>query len=391
MLDPNGIRLLQCGGVDCEPKVASEVQRSRSSNDYTKDRPMADMHKYFKGFHDAIALRRDAEKRVLAEKRKKVLEKLSAGIEKQRKAGVPIPPYRVVNQGSYPMGTGIKPLDGDYDLDVALLFELSKDEYPDPLTVKTWVYEVLKGHTKEVRVREPVVTVFYREGGEPAYHLDLAIYADANPDGKSYLARGKPNSQKENKRWEQSDPEAVIELLRSTLPDGNDRGQARRIIRYSKRWKDVGFPSSGGGAPTGIALTACALRWFRVSKTSDPISNETTYDDLNAMLDLVREMLAHFTGVWDSVSQTYQQRLVVTLPLPPENDLFGKLTAGQMTTLRERLEKLRDALVEARDDDDPHTAAKALRRVFGDDFPVPEKADTAKSVGPAIVSSGNSA
>ena len=75
---------------------------------------MADLQKYFSQFHDAIALKRDAEIAILADKRRKVLDKLGTGIERQRKAGAIIPTYRPLNQGSYPMGTGIKPVKGDY-------------------------------------------------------------------------------------------------------------------------------------------------------------------------------------------------------------------------------------------------------------------------------------
>jgi len=351
---------------------------------------MADLQKYFSQFHDAIALKRDAEIAILADKRRKVLDKLGTGIERQRKAGAIIPTYRPLNQGSYPMGTGIKPVKGDYDLDVGLLFNLDKLDYPDPLTVKMWVHDALDGHTKEVRVREPVVTVFYAEGEEHCYHLDLAVYADACGDGSSYLGRGKEHSLPENKRWEESDPEALLKAMRTTFPDREDRAQARRVVRYAKRWKDENF-SAGSGAPTGIALTACVLRWFVVSKVKDPIAQTTSWDDAQAMLDLVRTMLRNFSGVWDADKNTVVQRLSVTLPVPPGNDLFVRMTNTQMATFEQRLEKLRDALIDAQSDVDPHTAAKTLRKVFGDGFPVPEKEETAKSVGPAIVSSGNSA
>jgi len=352
---------------------------------------MADINKQLRQFHETIAVKRDEEKAVLAEKRDIILQKLASGIKAQRERGEPIPGYQHRNQGSYAMGTGIKPLDGDYDLDVALLFELATNEQPDPVVVKRWVHTALDGHTQEVRMREPCVTVFYSQGGEHIYHVDLAIYSAGNVDGRTHLARGRESSPPSGRLWEESDPRALIELLKSRYADTADRAQFRRVVRYLKRWKDVNFSAAGNGAPTGIALTGCAFEWFQVAKTTDRVANTSAYDDQAATLRLVLAILRAFRAAFDAGSAQLVERLAIHLPVPPGNDLFERMTAAQMRTLRERLQSLAAALESATKDPDPHTAAKTLRAVFGDDFPVPERVETGKERRKAFISSGNSA
>lgn len=349
---------------------------------------MADLQKYFRQFHDTIAVKRDQEKALLAEKRERIQRSLTDGIEQQRKAGAKIPTYKLVNQGSYAMGTGIKPKDGDYDLDVAVLFELDKGYQPDPVVVKEWVHNAVENHTTRVEMRRPCVTVYYQAQGEPIYHLDFAVYSAANADGRTYLALGKPGSKAELRKWEESDPQRLIEIVKNKFADAEDAKQFRRCIRYLKRWRDENFPMDGYAAPRGIALTACALKWFAVQKLS--YGGTVTYDDHVALTALVRSMLKHFASPVDTESQGLIDRLSVTLPVPPGNDLFEKMTNAQMVPFREKLEKLLEALEQAKHDPDPHTAATKLQKLFGDDFPVPEKSDTATKRTPAIASSGNS-
>ena len=351
---------------------------------------MADLQKQFLEFHDVIAITPKLEKKLLAGKREIILQKLSASLKKRRDAGEEIPEFTNRNQGSYAMDTGNKPVSGeDYDLDVALLFSLAKDGV-DPLVVKEWVYTALKDHTSDVRWREPCITVFYSQNDEPVYHVDFAVYAAAQGQ-PCYLARGKEHSAEEYKYWEEADPAALIDTIKNYLADADERAQFRRVIRELKRWKDERFPSAGNAAPTGIALTACALAWFSVSKTEDRVANTVTFDDQAAVRALVERMLANFQPVYDSESGSYVDRLRVTLPVPPGNDLLAKMTNAQMVALKDRLEKLRDALIDAQADPDPHTAAKLLSKQFGPDFPVPEKQTTAVARGKAIASPGNSA
>jgi hypothetical protein len=49
-----------------------------------------------------------------------------------------------------------------------------------------------------------------------------------------------------------------------------------------------------------------------------------------------------------------------------------------MAIFKERLESLKNALEDAKDMVDPVEACKLLRKYFGDDFPVPEKKETAE-------------
>lgn len=344
---------------------------------------MADLQKLFERFHETIALKRKTAGKTLAEKRRRILDRLAEGIAEQRKEGADIPTYTVRNQGSYAMRTGIKPLDGDYDIDVALTFDASKDEHPDPVAVKRWVYDAVKRQTTNVRMREPCITVFYQSKGEPVYHVDLAIYVkdESGGDATSYLARGKLGSGPDHKSWEESDPAALIAELNGRFSDTDDRRQFRRVIRYLKRWKDVQFSSEGNEAPRGIALTACAYEWFQPAYTRDGLANTRTDDDLRALEGLVQEMLDRFVGA----------RLSVTLPVPPRNDLFARMSDEQMKTTKAKLIALRDALTAARDEIDPHVAAGDLSKLLSDDFPVPEPKDTAVRRAAAIVTSGHSA
>lgn len=349
---------------------------------------MADLQGEFRAFHDSIAL--DGEKAVLVEKRERILSRLSEGIARQRREGAVIPSYRHFNQGSYAMRTGVKPLDGEFDLDVAILFDLDKSAHADPVAVKEWVFDSVKSHTTDVKMKGPCVTVTYIEQGEPKYHVDLAIYAAANSDGKHYLARGRQGSADTHRVWEESDPKALINTLNDRFADTEDDAQFRRVIRMMKRWRDSNFPSGGHASPRGIALTAAALQWFRAVKTQDFFKNKTTYDDHAALRDFVRQMVNSFSALWDPDAKSYIERLSVRLPVAPGNDLFERMTFGQMVTFKERLDRLLIALDAAKHDPDPHSAGTVLQREFGEDFPVPSKDDTAVPHKKAIVSSGNS-
>lgn len=343
---------------------------------------MADVQKYFDTFHDAIKLKRFDENQTLREKRDIVLDKLKSRLKTIfEEKDEPVPTYQTFDQGSYKMGTGVVPLESDYDIDVGVSFNVSKDDYPDPVEVKKWVYEALNGHTKKVDMRKPCVTVFYQKGDEPQYHVDLAIYSDesCNPSGKKYLAKGKLNSADDNKSWEVSDPKGLADTVGNKY-SGDDKKQFVRVIRYLKRWKDYKFSTNGNAAPIGIGLTIAVYKWFSPNKTTDTVSNTSNYNDLQATRGVVNSMLNNFGD-----------RLRVYLPVEPYSELFDKMTDSQMTNLKEKLESLLEALDSASGEVDPVKACETLEKVFGDDFPVPEKPDTGEKKGRAIATASASA
>lgn len=337
---------------------------------------MANIQKYLEEFDATIKLRRYHENSTLAEKRERVLRTLSDGLKELRGKGKPIPGYRAFNQGSYDLGVGVKPLDGDYDIDVGIAFDLSHAGH-DPVAVKQWVLDAVHGHTRNVRMRTNCVTVFYERGGEPAYHVDLAIYADQQRNGgRLLLARGKAGSKADNCVWTPSDPEGLTDRINDRFADDEAR-QFRRNIRALKRWKDEQFSGDGNAAPRGIALTVSAYHWFAPARRR--VDGEDRPDDLAALRSLVGAMLRAFGS-----------RLTVNCPAEPFDDLCARMTALQMKDFKAKLEALLDALRAAHDDADPHEACKALHRQFGDDFPVPAKEDAGKPQRRAVTSSGNS-
>lgn len=350
---------------------------------------MAKVQKQFEKFHEKIKLGRFEEEKTLRDKRNIIRERLEESLPKVfEKHHEECPEFFFLDQGSYEMGTGAKPPDGDYDIDQGIYFEVKTTEYPDPVVLKKRVYEALEGHTDDVRIRRPCVTVYYHKDGKRIYHVDLAVYSDGsqNDDGKDYIAMGKENSQSEYRFWEVSNPKALSDEILGRFTDSHDRKQFRRVVRDLKRWKDVKFVADGNAAPLGIGLTVAAYKWLRPSYT-DIFAKKP--DDLRAIRNLVLDILNSFTLTYHD--EEWVRRLVVNLPVEPWNDLFERMTNKQMSEFEEKLQALKDALDEADREADPHEACKILCKQFGEDFPVPEKSETAKRKSVAMVSSSGSA
>ncbi len=325
---------------------------------------MANVQTYFNRFHNTIRRSYD-DSRILREKRDMLLNDLREGLQRHfQTARVRVPRFDMFNQGSYVMGTGVEPLPGeDYDIDVGLIFHLSKDQYSS-VQVKQWVHEALHTGNRTVEYKRPCIRVQYHRAGEGIYHVDLAIYSGSlqNWGNQTYLAKGFLGSAPENQIWEPADPHGLIEDFQRKFQgqDGN-RDQFRRIIRYLKRWKDVNFSVNGNERPTGISLTACAMNWFQVRTTYNLYTQRWEYDDLRALKNLAESILNQFG---------FGNRISVCLPVPPYNDLFEKMSNKQMQNLKIKLAGLISVhLRDAEDAPNAFLACSALRRAFGNDFP----------------------
>lgn len=323
---------------------------------------MVNLQSEFIKFHEAIKL--SDENDTLRQKREILLNKLHQNISEEAAS------YTHFNQGSYAMGTGIKPDDGDYDIDVGLKFQIKKEDYTDPVQVKKWVYDALNGHTKKVQIRRSCVTVTYQEDGEEAYHIDFAVYAANNPDGNLYIAKGKENSSTDCRCWEESDPQALIALLHERFPDSDDRAQFKRIIRYAKKWKNRHFDLSGNGAPTGIALTALAYTYFNPSFEMDFFPPKKTYDDFTAFKNFMIAIQNSFSWRWDENAQCSCYTIRHCLPVKPGNNLFEKMTAKQQNDFYDKIEALISKLRDAENEGKKADACKVMTEIFGEDFPV---------------------
>ncbi|MGK0290296.1 MAG: hypothetical protein ACI86H_001752 [bacterium] len=350
---------------------------------------MANVQNYFEKFHEDIKLKRMKENKPLKEKRDIILKKLRDKLKEQfEKKEEKMPKFEHFNQGSYGMNTGIKPATGsDYDIDVGLLFHINKDDYPDPIQVKKWVYDALNGHTDKVELKEPCITVTYTKQGEDAFHVDLVIYVhpDEN-DVKIYHARGKSGSKSENKKWELCEPKKFIKDVENHYNDSDDSAQFRRIIRYLKQWKNEKFPSNGNSAPIGIGLTGAALKYFQC-EYSDVFTKD--YDDLKALINFIQKMINNFS--YSNYNNEFAERLVVKFSVEPYDDLFDRMSNKQMQSFKSKLESLLEALQMAQSEADLQESCKIIKKNLSDKFHVPSKIETEKKEERGFSSSNQSA
>ena len=321
----------------------------------------------FMRFHEAIQLKRFDENAELREKRDRILRRLRENLPSSVT-------FDWFNQGSYAMGTGIKPLDGDYDIDIGIILnnvvrssnpyrDRSKDK--DFKTVKGWIYNAIRAHTSQVDWRRPCITVYYKEAGEIIYHVDLAVMVrDDQHPAQLYLALGDEHESPSTCEWQLDDRQGFMDAVESKCA-GEDGAQFRRVVRYLKRWKDENFPKNGHAAPTGLSLTVAAYYSFSPRRTTEYYSGRVSYDDLSATLTVANWIRGRFSQTWATSLGSIVHTVSLAFPFAPGDDVFGKMTQQQQEEFYQRLGQLISDLEQAQATGN----AGYLHRIFGDDFP----------------------
>ena len=190
------------------------------------------------------------------------------------------------------------------------------------MDLKEKIRDLLKNHTEYgAKIKKPCVTVTYKKDGEAAYHVDLVtyVYEDKDDsDSQLYLARGK-NRDSEETCWEKSDPVGLVEYVN---------------------------------------------------------------DDLQAVISFAKEIQKLF--VFKEVSEngrliyTIEYNLPSSLNFESDVNLFRKMSDNYMTDFKEKIDDLVDDLEAVKSETDEVEQCKMLSKIFGDDFPIPEKKNAAK-------------
>ena len=291
---------------------------------------------YFKEFNKVIKMDYDV-KSELKEKRDILLGILRNDDD--------MPAFDEYNQGSYSMHLGVEPLDKEYDIDVGLRFHVNRDDY-EPMDLKEKIRDLLKNHTEYgAKIKKPCVTVTYKKDGEAAYHVDLVtyVYEDKDDsDSQLYLARGK-NRDSEETCWEKSGPVGLVEYVNDKYK-GDDNKEDREKYDY--------------------------------------IEEKYCYDDLQAVISFAKEIQKLF--VFKEVNEngrlmyTIEYNLPSSLNFESDVNLFRKMSDNYMTDFKEKIDDLVDDLEAVKSETDEVEQCKMLSKIFGDDFPIPEKKNAAK-------------
>lgn len=322
---------------------------------------MASKQIQFNKFNDIIRISYDEDNK-LRKKRDMLLDNIRGGLRNYAlKQGIRIPRFDTFNQGSYQLRTGIKPLvSEDHDIDVGLVFESSRQNL-DASKIAKVVYNSLQYPNRTVEIKRPCVRVQYHRNEQKYYHVDIAIYCLEKTYNNEtyYLSRSDVTGSKENRYWEIAEPHKLKQVLRDRFQTNEEFEQFRRIIRFLKRWKDEKFSQTGNNRPTGIALTACAYKWFEPTTVYWNETGKTEYFDLAALQKLVNSMINNIN--WYNVT--------VNLPVKPNNNLFAKMTDKQIQAYHSKLIALKENIAKGYKAKYTSDYCKFMINEFGTDFP----------------------
>jgi len=284
-------------------------------------------------------------------------------------------------QGSFNVNTAINSIEGDFDIDRAIVIDA--DTAPeDPLNPKKLILDILtKRNFKDPRIKKPCVTADYLSTN---LHIDYIVYQRT---GGSYsLAVGKLGSSSENKEWSPSDPKGLSEWVNSCDNYGesqlNKRKQFKRLVRYIKRWRDVNFAEEVRKKIFSIGLTVMIKEQYQPKYHDSVIT-----DDLSILKTVIDKILTANYFKKEFFPEGY--RVSVNLPKTPCRDIFQHKVAGGSSEsgsdlnvgnqLRNKLVTLQSKLQNALDETDEIKQCTILNEVFGSDFKIPSKNGSSNS------------
>lgn len=322
---------------------------------------MADLQTYYTNFHSKIKLSRECE----AYKKAREKDDLITPKVKQalRDAG-----YNVIEdflQGSMKTHTGIIPLDGDYDIDRAIVVDTDNE---DPVEAKKIIRDTLIKHGfKNPRIKKPCVTADYQAD---CIHIDYPLYRQCAWD-ELELGVGKEHSSDNNRFWDTSAPKELIEWINDNQNHQDfmydlspqERQQFIALTRYLKRWRDHAFNQSDASKIYSIALTVMVKESFMPSVNDNGKAND--HEALRDTLDVILSKKLYFCFQGDD-----SYFVSVKLPVTPYRDIFHENSKIIGTKFKNKLQKLYDALEEVDQLDDLHEQTKILEKHFGEAFPI---------------------
>lgn len=196
---------------------------------------MANCHKLFLELNTAIALD-SGHKNTLRKSRNAVRDKIRNYFRDKQNGFSP----KFHGQGSFMMNTIIEPLDGEFDIDDGIYFQVKTEPSQTVSTFHRWICEAIDGHTKQKPIdKQTCIRLVYAK----EYHLDLPVY---------YIIEGQtPYLAHKGKGWVESDPREFIKWFNSKA---DDNGQLKRVVRYLKVWSDY----RKGDLPSGLIFSILA-------------------------------------------------------------------------------------------------------------------------------------
>jgi hypothetical protein len=293
---------------------------------------MADAHRAFEMFHDAITPAQHTLA-ALRDVRRTVRERIRRNFQQD----LSIPPPKFRGQGAYAMGTLIDPLRGIYEIDDAIYLQHldseSKNRWPAPEIVHICIEGAAFGQRSEAAEKKKRFIRVHEPGG---YGLNLRVYAELK--GKFHQAECGA------KGWRPADPLALVEWFASAVAAHGE--QLRRVVRYIKSWAD--FQSCRHGMlPGGLILTVLTVQNYFPDARDDIALTYT----LKGIESKTRPMLSLLN------------------PTDIGEELTAGMTMAQWMNCRQAIAEAASDAVKAIHCRSPQWASELWRRQIGERFP----------------------
>lgn len=256
-------------------------------------------------------------------------------------------------QGSFSMGTGIRPLEGYYDLDMGIYLHglgTDSDNWPVTETIHSLIYKAVEGHTTTKPVsKSTCIRVIYKspylDKGDISYHIDLTVYAF---EESFWSGRKTVIGFKGDKQWsESSDPQKFTEwFFKQCNLNSRDPDQLKRIVKYLKAWKEnqPSYPKM----PSGMILTVLAAKNFKPNLRDDIAFIET---------------VAEF---YDLIGWSFS----IKKPTEPFNNLAYLMSDAEDGNFMDRLDKLVEIGKKAVESSGRRQSLEYWNRIFGKQFTI---------------------
>lgn len=302
---------------------------------------MYDLSSKFNTFYDSYVVLSQAEQTNLHSKKDLNIQRLKDGLQEYNEENKTS--YSIVEtcvQGSVAMSTVVQNEDGDYDIDVAVVFDKSALGDKGAQSTRNLVANALKRKTKQFNAEPEVKTSCVRIKYADGYHIDFAVYRryyDLWNDCWVYEHAGSD--------WTKRDLRGLNEWFKTQ--NDNSEGKLRKVVRLSKMfcksrksWKNM---------PSGLLQTVLCDEKLQES-----------YERIDEL----------FYYTMKEIINRLETNTSVSAPVDDGRDLTPRnLDTQRMTNWKNRLKsKLEDLDILFKDDCSKADALQAWYGFFNHDY-----------------------